>query len=115
MRLALASLLLSLAPLVALGLQRLVALTASSLPGAVVTVLSVVVYAGGFIGSLDAVVTGARALRGDQQQPPLQPAVRAAAGAGVVIGIAGILLLVIGGVTLALFLHGCSINPANCG
>jgi hypothetical protein len=100
---------------VALGLVRLVALAASSLPGAVVTMLSVVVYTGGFIGSLGAVVTGARALRGGQQQPPLEPAARVAAGAGVVIGIAGLLLLVIGGVILAQVLHVCSTNPANCG
>jgi len=94
LQLALTSLLLLLAPLAACGLLLL-------LPGAVFCVLSVVLYAGTFIGSLGAVVTGARALRGDQQ-PPLQPAVRAAAGAGVVIGIAGILFLVYMGVNLAL-------------
>jgi hypothetical protein len=118
LRLALTSLLLSLAPLAAFGLSRLEALIIMSslpVPGAVFSVLSVVLYAGSIIGSVGAVVTGARALRRDQLQAPLQPVVRAAAGAGVVLGIAGILLLVFAGVSLALILHECSIDPAACG
>ena len=112
-RLALVSLLLSLAPLVGIGLVRGVALGARSLPGAVVTVLSVVLYAGSFIGSLGAVITGWLALR-PAQQPPPQPAVRAAAVVGIVLGILGMVILIVGGVVIATLLHGCS-TPANCG
>jgi hypothetical protein len=57
-RLALTSLLLSLAPLVALLLVRGLAVGAGSLPGGVVTVLSVFVYVASFIGSLGAVLIG---------------------------------------------------------
>ncbi|MGO8951645.1 MAG: hypothetical protein ACLQUY_29125 [Ktedonobacterales bacterium] len=64
------------------------------LPGPLFYVLSAVLYAGVFIGSVYAVVTGVRVLGRDQQQPPLQPVVRAAAGAGIVIGTAGIVFLV---------------------
>jgi hypothetical protein len=113
-RLALMSLLLSLAPLVGLGLLRLLALGASSLPGALLTLLSVVVYAGSFMGSLGAVLTGTRALRRAQQQPP-QEAVRAAAVAGIVLGLLGMVIIVVAAVTIASVLHGCSITPANCG
>ncbi len=112
-RLALTSLLLSLAPLVALGLIRIVALGASSLPGYLVTVLSVIVYAGYFIGSLGAVLTGRLALRRAQQHPP-QQAVRAAAVVGIVLGMLGIVILIVGGVVIGTFLHGCTYAP-NCG
>jgi hypothetical protein len=112
-RLALTSLLLSLAPLVALGLIRLIALGASSLPGYLLSVLSVIVYAASFMGSLGAVLTGRGALRRAPQQPP-QPAVRAAAVAGIVLGTLGMVLVIVGAVVIGMVLHTCT-TPANCG
>ena len=111
-RLALTSLLLSLAPLVALGLIRLVALARDSVPGVVVTVLSVLVYALSFMGSLGAAVTGWRAQRRAEQ--PLPRAVRAAAAAGIVLGILGMVIVVlVVGVGLWLSQY-CSVD-GNCG
>jgi hypothetical protein len=112
--LALPSLMLSLAPLVALGLVRLIAAAVSTLPGAAVTGLGMAVYVGICIGSLAAVITGWRALHRTGRQQP-QPAVLALAATGIVLGIAGMLLLLIGGVVVGLLLQSCSANPANCG
>jgi hypothetical protein len=114
LRLARTSLLLSLAPLVALGLGVLEALVPSVLPVDVFWLLNVVVFGWAIIGPWGAVITGVWALRGNQQQPPLQPTVRAAAVAGVVIGIAGILLFVIGCVFLARLHMWCSTSPGEC-
>jgi hypothetical protein len=96
LRLALTSLLLSLVPLAAWGLYLLLPTPVLGVlpqpPGPLFYGLSAVLYAGVFIGSVVAVVTGVRVL-GRDQQPPLQRVVGIAAGAGVVIGIVDILFL----------------------
>jgi hypothetical protein len=106
MRLALTRLLLSLTPLAACalltflpwynfpGVEELYALGVFPPPAPVFYGLSVVLYLGAFIGCVVAVVIGVRVLRGNQQQPPLQPVVGLAAAAGFWIGIGGILFLV---------------------
>ena len=116
MRLALTRLLLSLTPLAACGLltllpwatypvvDELYALGVLPPPAPVFYGLSVVLYLGAFIGCVVAVVIGVRVLRGDQQQPPLQPVVGLAAAAGFWIGIVGILFLVYSLVTIILFI-----------
>jgi hypothetical protein len=111
-RLALTSLLLALAPLVALGLIRLVTLAVDVLPGVVVTVLSVLVYAGSFLGSLGAAVTGWQALR--RAEPPLPWAVRAAAVAGIVLGVTGMVLVVVAAGVVVWLSQYCRVD-GNCG